>query len=324
MGKNLVKQRIEYLDLLKFIAILSVISLHVFQIWNNGQQILHFDFYALAEITRPCVPLFLMITGALLLNREIEIKLFFKKKWARLIYPFIFFMIIHLCFIDLYSFNPLTYNWYFWMILGAYLSIPVINKYILNANLSDLEYFVVLILFSLLIYQLLFIFKISNNIDLNFFIGPVSYLILGYYFSIKDFKLSNNKIITISLVIFLVVTILKMLAVAHYIPAEYILDYISFNKSIQSSWISMGFFEIIQTSSLFVLIKHIYKSTSGGYSKIKNVFEYDIIKKFIISVSRASYGMYLINRTLMLYCDWNIHGLVLQVYRLFCFEVTQG
>lgn len=258
------------MDLLKLIAILSVIGLHVFQIWNNGQQILNFNFYALAEITRPCVPLFLMITGALLLNREIEIKTFLKKKWVRIIYPFIFFLIIHLIILQPESFNVLTYNWYFWMILGVYLSIPIINRYILNASLKDLEYFVLLILISLAVYQFLFIFQIPNNIDLNFFIGPISYMIMGYYLSVKEFKLNTNKIITIAFLIFISVTFLKMLAVSSIIPKEFILNYISQNSSIQSNWISMGFFEIIQTSSLFVLIKYFYKS--------ENVF----ILKFII------------------------------------------
>ena len=150
-----------------------MISLHVFQIWMDGQQILHFDFYALAEITRPAVPLFLMISGALLLNRDIELNSFFKKKWVRLIYPFIFYLIIHMIVLRDGDFNVLGYNWYFWMIIGVYLSIPIINKFIVNSKFSELEFFVAMILISLTIYQFLFILKIENYIDLNFFVGPI-------------------------------------------------------------------------------------------------------------------------------------------------------
>lgn len=305
-----VENRIVYLDMLKFIAILSVIALHVFQIWNNGQQILHFNFYALAEITRPCVPLFLMITGALLLNRDIELKSFFKKKIVRIICPFLFYLIIHLIVLSSNNFNLLTYNWYFWMILGVYVSIPIINN-LVKVQLRELEYFVLMILVSLFIYQLLFIFKISNNIDLNFFIGPISYLILGYYFSIKEFNVNNNKLIAICLGVFILVTSLKIFAVSNMIPKEFILNYISYNSSLNSSWISMGFFEVIQTSSLFVLIKYIYCSNYGLSLSVKNFLNLNPIKKFVISVSQASYGMYLINRTLMLYCDINIKGIPL-------------
>ena len=70
----LIKNRIAYIDTLKFIGILSIIAVHVFQLWNNGQQIFNFEIYSLVEIVSSGVPLFLMISGALLLNRDIEIK----------------------------------------------------------------------------------------------------------------------------------------------------------------------------------------------------------------------------------------------------------
>ena len=71
----------------------------------------------------------------------------------------------------------------------------------------------------------------------------------------------------------------------------------------------LQFYQNIYLSIL--LIKNLYSSDSGFYFKFKKFLEIDTINKFIISVSKASYGMYLINRTLMLYCDFYVKPLTL-------------
>ena len=179
------KERIKYYDTLRFLAILGVISLHIFQDWHNV-GLIGDTFYSISEITRFGVPVFLMMTGALLLNRDIELKDFFKRRFVRIIYPFILFLIIHLIsllILKMYNINQsitLGYNWYFWMIIGVYLFIPIINKFIQNANMKELEYFVFIILIGSLLYQLTLYYKITHFLDITFFIGPLSFLILGY------------------------------------------------------------------------------------------------------------------------------------------------
>lgn len=51
---------------------------------------MNFKVYGFIEFARIGVPVFLMLSGALLLNREIDITDFLKKRLARLTYPFIF------------------------------------------------------------------------------------------------------------------------------------------------------------------------------------------------------------------------------------------
>lgn len=304
-------ERIKYYDTLKLLAIMAVISLHIFQIWW-GRPMLKVDlFKGICEIARFGVPLFLMVTGALLLNREIEIKSFFKRKLVRICYPFIFYLIIHLCILMPSDFNVFNYNWYFWMILCVYFTLPIINKFILNSKLDELEYFVIAIIASSIIYQILNVYSIKNYLNLSFFIGPVCYLILGYYLSIKDFKISNNKIVTICIILFFASTILKMMGALNIIPPELTMNYAANRTKIVSSLLDVGILQLIQTSSVFVLVKYIYKCKAGIYSHVKNVLENNSINKFIISVSKASYGMYLVNRTFMLYCDYHIKGIPL-------------
>lgn len=93
-----VKKRLEYIDLIKTLAILSIVILHIFQVWDMGPQIRGIPIFVLSEITRFAVPIFIMVSGALLLNKEIEIKSFLKKRVSRIIYPFLFYYIICLTF----------------------------------------------------------------------------------------------------------------------------------------------------------------------------------------------------------------------------------
>ena len=314
-------ERIEYLDTLKFIAIFCIISLHTFQIWNNGQQILNFDFYSLVGIVRFGVPIFLMITGALLLNRHINLKEFYRKKIIRICLPFLFFLIIQFCLFEK-DMNIFIYNWYFWMILGVYLTIPIINKFVLHSTMDELRYFVLIIFVTSIIYQLMCFFKFRNFLDLNFFMGPLCYLILGYYFSKKEYNLGANKIITICLCLFLTATLLKIFGSLAIVPNELIVNFKANNTQIVSSWLDVGFVELVQTSSVFVMFRYLYKSKTSIYSKIKNVLEKNTIKKFIISVSKASYGMYLINKTMMSICKDKIASLSLTGTEIcICFTV---
>lgn len=301
MSSAVVKDRLKYIDALKVLAILFIISLHVFNTWW-GIQVFDMDFFkVISEIVRPGAPLFLMITGALLLNRDIELGSFLKKKWVRLCYPFIFYYMIRVLVSPGFP-SIFTYSWYFWMVFCLFLAIPIINKFILHSSARELEYFVLVILASSIVYQLVYFSGIKNFIDLSFFIGPISYLILGYYFSIRDFKMKSNRIVMICLALFVIATCIKMVGVADLIPVELVKNVRVTNTEIYSSWLDVGIFEIIQTASLFVLVRHLYKCDRGVCGAVKNVLVMDWVNRFMVSVSRATYGMYLLNDSFMFLC----------------------
>lgn len=230
------------------------------------------------------VPLFLMVTGMLTLNKEIDLSLFFKKKFVRIVYPLIFYLIIAEI-LHLYSYPFLSF-WFCWMIIGVYLAIPVVNKFILNSSLNDIRYFVILFLFTSTLYTFAFHFKFGFNLDLNFFIGPVSYLILGYYLSKKEFGLNDNVIIVISLCMFILVSVYKIYF-GHQLYFE--------NNSFLLSRLDLSIFQVIQAISVFLIFKYVYRSTSGIFSKIRNILEKDRINNCLVSVSRSTYGMYLLH-----------------------------
>ena len=158
MGVYNQSRRIFYLDLLRVIAIFAVVLSHVaveftknFNIstLNWYGSVFHLDFGIIG------VPIFLMISGALLLNKDYTISNFLNKRFIRILLPFVFYglmlPIIKMKFMgypwtiteyfELFFFNQ---YWFVWMIIGAYLIIPILNSFIKEHELKGLEYLIIL------------------------------------------------------------------------------------------------------------------------------------------------------------------------------------
>ena len=106
------KERIFYYDFLRAFAIIAVIICHVDAFFgpltNTTQIVAQMTFH---DIGRIGVPIFFMISGALILNREYpSLKFFLKKRFVRIIYPFIFWIILILVQIA-YTGGNQTYLW---------------------------------------------------------------------------------------------------------------------------------------------------------------------------------------------------------------------
>lgn len=279
-------KRIKYIDALKFVAIASVIILHIAAIWDST-AILDTSIKNSREIFRFGVPLFIMITGMLTLNKEIDLDIFFKKKSVRIVYPLIFFFIISYL-LNVYT-NFLEVYWYCWMVIGVYLTIPIVNIFVKNAKENEMNYLILMIIITSIIYSLAQIYEIKLALDLDFFIGPTSYLILGYYLSKKEFNLSTNKIILISAFIFIIVSIYEI-----YFHNGLYWN----NRDILISNLNMSFPHIVQSSSVLIFIKNLYSSVGGLFGKIREILESHYINNIILSFSRSSYGIYLVHMIL--------------------------
>lgn len=301
------KARIKYYDTLRFLAIFGVISLHVFQSFPADTAIMSLKVISLSEIFKFAVPVFLMISGALLLGRDIDLDDFLKRRFARLTYPFILYMIIYAVILfvlmsyvtgfgDLDKWLlklPFHYNWYFWTIASLYLAVPVINKFIRHSTFREIEYFLAILVIGCVIYQLSLLLDFTHFIDLNLFVSPLAYLILGYWLSNKQFKSDN--VLTIALIIFIGATLFKITGQNGFIPMQLIENYQATRSMILDSFIDMGLLQILQASALFLIIKHIYKSDNIVHGFLENSY----VNRFILSVSQASYGMYLFHHTLI-------------------------
>lgn len=304
-------KRIEYLDYLKVLAILSIIAMHITAFFSDV-EVMNLTMHNLSQIGRFAVPIFLMVTGILLLNRNYPNYLyFFKKRSLRITLPFLFWIFIAL--LVTYHINSNLFNsssflvtvadtlntgilWYFWMLIGVYLAIPIINEYVVAKGMDGIKYFLIIAIIGSIIFQLCTIFKIHTYLDLRFFISPVLYLLLGYYLHNYRFNITDNRIILISLILFLFSSALKIL-----FAGDYTIFYGVNNHHWESEYnifldtfLDVGIIEIIHASSLLLLIKYLNSSKlTGILSNIKKIIFNKYFVKLFESISKTTWGIYL-------------------------------
>lgn len=225
--------KIIWADNIRFIATFGVIILHISGIglYEFGNvSIIHWSIAnTFDSAMRCCVPLFIMLSGALLLSKDKDLLPYLKNRFVRIVLPFLFWSIIYSLLIGLDIFNKnstttsavtisdfLLYKgsfkqqayhlWYVYMILGIFLIAPILRKWIKSATEKEILYFLIIWIITVLLDLKYFsIFKL--NIQLTFFSGYLGYFVLGYYLSIKKFEeipLIKNSItlIIISLIAF--------------------------------------------------------------------------------------------------------------------------
>lgn len=267
-----------------------------------------FKIISFRQIFMFAVPLFLMLSGALLLGRDLSLGDFFKRRFSRIIYPFLFYMILFVVIIYalINSFSgfsalsnslstvPFQYNWFFWMILGVYLSVPVINKFILHSSENEIKYFILVLFCGSIFYQVMFYFHITQYVNLSLFLSPIAYLVLGYYLSNKTFKLSNSSIMVVSLILFIIVSAIKIISVDGILPFDYITGYAMTSSDYVATLVDIGILELVRTSAIFLFFKSLFQSKN----KLRNFVENKVVTGIYTSYSRASYGIYLFQITL--------------------------
>ena len=133
-----------------FLVVFLHASSDVFYSFEQGWYIAAF-YIALAK---PCVPLFLMITGYLLLAKDGKPGEFYKKRFLKILPPFIaysvFYDILNVLVgkkeslvSTLYAFlsDPTKYNlWYLYVLIPIYLIMPFLRKIFLNSTESEIRW----------------------------------------------------------------------------------------------------------------------------------------------------------------------------------------
>ena len=203
------QERTVYLDFIRFYATVAVVMLHA----AAGLLVQPYDkidthwwwignFYD--SFVRPSVPLFVIISGALLLEKgEEKYGTFFKKRFIRVLIPFLFWSVIYFIYsnkyfdLQKYLIALLTgkiyiHLWFVYMILGLYLITPVLRKWLQNATDSDKSYFMIIWFFSAVIFPLFdkfADFKIALTIQ--FVAGYTGYFVLGSMLRKKNSSTSS-------------------------------------------------------------------------------------------------------------------------------------
>jgi surface polysaccharide O-acyltransferase-like enzyme len=209
-------QQLDWINNLRVIALFAVVVLHttspVMEQFHKGPLSVWLvgDFYN--SLVRFAVPVFVMISGALLLNREYTLSDFLQRRLSRIVIPFLFWSLIYIGYmfyndevdysgdvwvsvkqvLHLLKYGSSYHLWYVYMLIGLYLIIPILSKFVRNATENELLYFIGVWFFIMLIDQP-YLSRFKPQLDLRYFEGFIGYLVLGHYLAFKKFTFKRLK-----------------------------------------------------------------------------------------------------------------------------------
>ncbi len=209
-------QTFEWINNLKVISLFAVIVLHTaspllmdFKKADLNNWLVA-DFYN--ALVRFAVPVFVMISGALLLHLEYELGDFLKRRLTRVIWPFLFWSLIYIGYswynediafssdawantriiLHQLKYGAYYHLWYVYMLIGLYLLIPVIGKFVRNATEKEILYFL-LVWFVVMVFSQPYLSRYEPLIDVHYFAGYAGYLVLGHYLAFKELPQNGLK-----------------------------------------------------------------------------------------------------------------------------------
>ena len=277
------KKREYSFDILRIISMFMVIVVHVSNVYSRSFGIIgnksFFISLVFNTISRISVPIFLMISGALLFNRSFNKKKYFQRiiKFILLIIVWdIFYLIweyyyLNITYTKLYMliFTPYrAHLWFLYTILILYIIQPVLK--LIFDKISNNFKFILLIMWFLFSTLSIINYNIANYFTIFSYMG---FFIIGNYLYtyIKDRDLTKyNWFLIISIVCLITTSVL--------------LNYFS---SVKRNYFYNIFFAyrtpfiILSSFAFFILV--VYKKKK------------DIKNKFILMLSDVSLGVYLIH-----------------------------
>lgn len=151
--------RLPYGDVLRLLAIAAVVGIHCIHHLPKPLQALSptaapWAAYALSGATRWCVPVFLMLSGALLIEprRAETAKEFYRRRLARVLPPLAFWSLFYIAWrwfvlgtfkgptsigVALLRGDPEYHLWYAFTLLGLYATVPLLRRVYLPAARDD-------------------------------------------------------------------------------------------------------------------------------------------------------------------------------------------
>lgn len=214
------ENRTPYFDYLRVFASFAIMILHISAYNWYRLDVNSFEWQVLNffdSIVRWGVPVFVMISGALFLDREIPVKKIYSKYIFRMVTAFVAWAIVYMYFLDGSIAEKVSllicgqyHMWFIFMIIGLYMCIPIIKP--VTQDGKRMKYYILLaFLFAFLIPQMVMLAddfggevvaqrmaEISadvSNMNMQLVFGYASYFILGYYLHKTDLNKKQRTII---------------------------------------------------------------------------------------------------------------------------------
>jgi surface polysaccharide O-acyltransferase-like enzyme len=288
-----------WIDNIRLIATIAVIAVHVatppvFTLYDphSATNMVWWIGNVYDSFFRICVPLFVMITGSLLLPQQIGFCDFLKKRLSRILLPFLFWAAVYIAYnlaitirdsgMQVFSYffhwllpqivkGPAPHLWYIYMIIGIYLFIPIIKPWVTTASNKAILFFLGIWVVTIIAGQQKLV-GTETPLDMRYFSGYIGYLILGYF-------LSERLVITLKIrniaVLLLVIGYVTTLLGTYYITKSH-------GSFVHSFYEYLTVNVLLSSAGAFIVIKNTpAKNSDPIFYQLRQL------------ISRYGYGIYL-------------------------------
>lgn len=266
------------------------------------------------SLTRGCVPIFIMVSGALLLPVQESPGSFFRKRFQRIFVPFIVWTAVYLLWKKAFyrpelglslsmemvlNANVWLHLWFFYILIGLYLMTPVFRIFTANAGRKEMGYLLALwfALGSLLpfldnIMNLFGVHCFHTNFSVAIAQGFIGYFILGAFIM----KYSDRRWVRPAAIAWSACFLICFLGTG-WLTAR-------FGTFKEAFYDNLAPNIVFYCASFFVLVKYVITSAQGKMPVS--------CKDLITRLAKASFGIYLIHPLLIDILEKGRVGLVLK------------
>jgi surface polysaccharide O-acyltransferase-like enzyme len=195
---------IYWIDLIRVVAVFQVILVHLSYVIFFKEDLLSPNWVAANfydSLSRMGVPLFFMVSGYLLLGKREALTDFFRKRFWKVGIPTLFWSVAYLLWsVEAYrngTMSPLgvvlsmlkaiylgnveIHLWFLYILIGIYLTVPILRIFVSAASRRDLTYFVVLWFVATPLFELTQrMLGFQTALVIPVVTGYVGYFMLGY------------------------------------------------------------------------------------------------------------------------------------------------
>ena len=224
MKKDQAYSHVYWIDYLRILACLMVVLNHACDEFPDPGYEPYKSLIFIRCMIRPCVPLFVMVTGMLLSENDkliINMGNFYKCRIRRILLPLIFWSIMFPFIINffleiistfrldksfnwaifsrpelwtqtwswVFNFNGYTYMyWYLYMLIGLYFVMPIINTWLKYASKKDIKWILILWFISLCLpYIRVIVSKLNSDLNNGLLLGEATWNIFGMFYYVSGF-----------------------------------------------------------------------------------------------------------------------------------------
>lgn len=294
---TLERRRDVALDVLRIIACLMIVLMHSPMPGLNTAGIV---LCGISYLTAPGIGLFFMVSGALLLKRNVdkpfETRTFLQRRFTKILVPLVFWSIVGWGMEQCGVKNAeLSILWFMYCLAGMYLLTPILSRWLSLASVKEVEFYLLLWLLTLCVpfVKLFFPVNESDTSWLYYFHGYVGYYVLGFYLKHYWEKHMSKRRMMALLVVFIAISVM--------------LPIILLMLNVEVDFYSLFWYLSITVALQSVVWWSVVKRL------MKNVPQ---LPRFVVELSKLSFGIYLVHILVMRNFLWEttwmqgMHGVV--------------